>query len=769
VPSHSLLLTYENQPIKVSKYYPLLVVRVKFERANDLMSIRIKLFIFMLLGCILPLILVFTVSYKLQRNNVQSSVENTLHAEALQTLTTLNSQIIEARRSLDNFSRIGAMIRVKTSDAFDLLQNDLDQFVNSNPMFGELYALNSKGDVIATTDTAEYGGALSASQGFLDAMQGELVIGDPKFSMSANGYVSMQFMPILDNRDDVVGVLAGALSWSYLKEKISDISVLGDTQSMHRILKLSSGINGFLLYQTPSSKLSIESTANQKIGLPSNVLNNEVMSVSITVAPTSTSIYSEDNLRLQLLVDHASAYDPIYRLTKFYTWIGLAVLGLVSIMWWMLSHSLVKRIARLVKGARELSEGNYNYRLEHQKGSDEIGQLTQSFEVMRHTIERNEKSLVSKSETAEQTAKLKGEFLANMSHEVRTPINGVLGMTELILQTDLDINQKRYASTILRSGQSLLSVINDILDFSKIEAGKLDLVNGPFDLRETVEDVSEMLAESAHRKGLELNLEIPPALHLAYEGDAGRIRQILVNLLSNAIKFTNEGEVKVKVSCKYCKDGETTNLRIDVTDSGIGISEQNAKRVFEEFEQADGTTTREFGGTGLGLAISKKLTNLMGGKIGVNSQLGRGSTFWFTSKVVRLPQEVQHRWTAKDTLVNKRILVVDDNQTNRDILRAQLHHWGAHVVVVEHPNEALLAVEQAEDENTVFDVAIVDQQMPALTGSELIKTIKSRWATNPLDFVVLSSVNNQREADPDNLQALHTHITKPVRQQDLYN
>jgi len=705
----------------------------------------------------------------MQSKHIRDSVENSLKSDAKQTLSTLQSRVIEARRSLVNFSRLGVMSRVQTQDAFDFLQADLGQFVNSNPIFAEVTAINISGEVIASTEQRLHNKNLANLIEFREALGGATHFTAPKYSSHKARFISMQSMPILSNRGRIVGVLLGALDWRYLESTLADVKILGKPQSQNRIMTLRSGHFNSILYRTADSHVSLDAIDNEVYDKPLEQINNGRKYVSITTIPNTEDPLSENSLVLQVLLDHATAYAPLHRTTSIYIWIGAAVLAMVGVMWWMLSRSLVSRISRLAEWAQELARGNFHYKLERKNEKDEIGQLTKSFEIMRSTIQYNERTLVSKSVAAEQAAKLKGEFLANMSHEVRTPINGVLGMTELMLQTDLDITQKRYTSTILRSSQSLLSVINDILDFSKIEAGKLDVVSNPFDLRDTVEDVTEMLAESAHRKGLELTLELAPNTHTAYEGDSGRIRQVLVNLTNNAIKFTSSGDVRVKVTAKSCKNEESTTLKFEVTDTGIGIEKDKQQRVFREFEQADGTTTREYGGTGLGLAISKKLSSLMGGKIGVDSKPGKGSTFWFTSQAIRLPIAIQNRWSEKDSLANRNFLVVDDNQTNRDILFAQLSHWGAHVLMACNANEALSIVETSKQNNHPIDVAIVDQQMPQMDGIELIHTIKSRWQDNTMKFVVLSSVNENRGQEISRSLSIQTFVTKPVRQQDLYN
>ena len=337
-----------------------------------------------------------------------------------------------------------------------------------------------------------------------------------------------------------------------------------------------------------------------------------------------------------------------------------------------------------------------------------------------------------------------------------------------MLNTDLDQTQSRYASTIFRSGQSLLGVINDILDFSKIEAGKLELQSGAFDLRDLVEDCVELLAENAHSKGVELILKMSPECHTAYKGDASRLRQVLLNLMGNAVKFTSEGEVKLAVTTKDNEAGATSIL-FEVVDTGIGIRKEALGSVFDSFVQADGSTTREFGGTGLGLAISSKLTELMDGQIGVESEYGEGSTFWFTASVEKLSSSVQSAWQSDGALAGKHVLIVDDTETNCEILEAQVRYWSADPVVARNGQEALAKLDESLASNRPFDIAILDMHMPGMNGLELAVAIRERAGVSDLKLVLLSSVCDQLDIYTCQSIGFDSMVTKPVRQPELYH
>lgn len=400
---------------------------------------------------------------------------------------------------------------------------------------------------------------------------------------------------------------------------------------------------------------------------------------------------------------------------------------------------------------------------------DNSGEITGFLGVATDITERKqmERELEATRDAALESARLKSEFLANMSHEIRTPMNGIIGMSELMLGTNLDAEQRDYAETVQASGTVLLTIINDILDFSKIEAGKLHFETVDFDVQYVLDSVIELFAANAEQKKLELASLLYGNVPTALRGDPGRLRQILTNLIGNAIKFTEKGEIVVRIK-SISETATNATLHFSVTDTGIGIGEEARRNLFRAFVQADGSITRRYGGTGLGLAISKQLTAMMNGEMDVESEVGKGSTFWFTSTFEKQPAD-RKKAIPRSDLSGLRVLIVDDNETNRKILTTQTASWQMKSTSVESGKTALTELRAAAHAGTPYDIAIIDLMMPEMDGFALAEQIKQDSLIKDIRLLLMPSYGMRGHSQMAKNIGIDAYVIKPISQSELYN
>ncbi|WP_190804521.1 hybrid sensor histidine kinase/response regulator [Leptolyngbya sp. FACHB-261] len=662
-------------------------------------------------------------------------------------------------------------------------QDALNRFIKIYPVYDSVAVFDPQGNVIFQSSGPALANHRDRSYFQQVLKTGSPVISEPTISKSSGEFVIHFAAPVRDDTTGkIIAVVRSRMPVSSINQVIKNFSSNGDQYHLidpsgrYFLASEREHVGEDVQKDLPSfAQLHAARKLDAKL-----VYDAHTRSEQLVIYTPFQRLKGLPDLQWEALI--ATDKSIVFKSEAEFLLILALGTGASALLVGLLAAYIVNRVTDPLLAAtaavEKLGQGRLDTRLTV-AGEDELARLGLNINQMAEQIqsllaeqEAVTQQLQVAKEAAEAANQAKSEFLANMSHEIRTPMNGVIGMTGVLLDTTLDAQQQDFVETIRSSGDALLTIINDILDFSKIESGKLDLEQHPFNLRACIEEALDLIAPKATEKGLELGYLISPETPGAIVGDVTRLRQILVNLLGNAVKFTPAGEVIITVSSQQ-QENQTTEaespavfeIQFAVKDTGIGIPAERLDRLFQSFSQVDASINRHYGGTGLGLAISKRLSQSMGGRMWVESQVGQGSTFYFTLIAESATEFVPTTLLPQPQLIGKRLLIVDDNATNRKILTLQGQNWGLVTRAVASGAEALQWLSQGER----FDIAILDLQMPEMDGLTLAAEIRKLPHGQLLPLVMLTSVGRPEVEIQAQSSAFAAFLNKPVKQSRLYD
>ena len=778
-------------------------------------SVRGKTLILLLMVSLIPLVLTAGFAYLEARRAMADRIKNELlrtarnHASLIAYL--LDGYLNDARTIADNEQiRLYRKDIPRAQEALKVFGRYWDKYLSIGIISSDGYGVAYSNETLEYTKKNKY--YLGDRDYYHHVMKGEAYISDAIVSRGDEGTLIVVAVPIMD-AGKIVGVLGAGISTKHMAELLSEARI-GESGDAYMINK-----EGYLITpprftadlkkrgvikEQAELELKIDTPAVRKfhgkksgVGIYRDYQGRQVVGAYVPVLHKGWGLFIEQS--------EEEAFSPIKKVRNVMLFIVLAVAGMVTGVAFLVARGVTANVMRLTKAARELQEGNLKAHA-NVTSKDEIGQLGHAFNNMTDRIgalitdleddikarknveeelkqyqehleelieQRTEElaqavvAMLEAKEIAESATKVKADFLANMSHEIRTPMNAIIGFSSLAMKTDLNNKQRGYVQKVQQSGTHLLGIINDILDFSKIEAGKLSVEHTDFELDKVMENVSNLISEKTAAKELELVFSIEKGTPGYLVGDPLRLGQILVNYANNAVKFTEKGEIVISVKVVEDTDNDVL-MRFAVSDTGIGLTEEQIGKLFQSFQQADTSTSRKYGGTGLGLAISKNLANLMGGDVGVESEYGKGSTFWFTARLGKGVAKAR-KFMPDPDLRGRRVLVVDDNEMSRIVLSEMLIGMTFVVKDVSSGKAALEDIRSAFDAGTPYEVVLLDWRMPGMDGIETAKAIRE-LPISPLPHMVMVTAYGREEVLKEAAMAgLEDVLIKPVSASTMFD